>query len=106
MQSYIVTKHHVIADCLNVDWLARQVTVKHNGVEYVGFVWAWRADKDLASILTSGLIPVVPSVFNIKRPVLGDAVVAIGSTAGIPGTATQGAIASVTASVILTAAPA
>ena len=109
MQSYVVTNHHVVKNCLVGDWLSRRVTLRVQGVEYVGYVWSWKTEaqgKDLAAIYTTAVIPRVLSVFNVKLPQLGDVAVAIGSTGGIAGTATQGAIAGLSDNYILTTAQA
>jgi len=110
IQSTIVTNHHVVQDCLRGAWTSRVVTIKAVGVEYVGYVWSWKtaaADgKDIAVLLTTGVIPPVSSLFYVTRPQVGDVVVAIGSTAGIAGTAAQGAIAGISETEILTTAQA
>lgn len=110
IQSTIVTNHHVVEDCLRGAWTSRIVTIKAVGVEYVGYVWSWKtaaADgKDIAILKTTGVIPPVSSLFSVAGPQVGDVVVAIGSTAGIAGTAAQGAIAGISNTEILTTAQA
>ena len=110
IQSTIVTNHHVVEDCLRGAWTSRVVTIKAVGVEYVGYVWSWKAaladGKDIALLVTTGVIPPVSSLFNVNRPQVGDVVIAIGSTAGIAGTAAQGAIAGTSETEILTTAQA
>jgi len=114
-QSNIVTNMHVVEDCINSGtyWRDNQVTILHQGVEYVGYVDGWQkwADyrsgvaPDLASVMTTGLIPKT-SYVNVRAPQLGDAVVAIGSAGGVPNITTRGEIAGVTARDIITTSPA
>jgi S1-C subfamily serine protease len=114
-KSMIVTNMHVVDDCINsgTNWRANQVLVRHQGTEYVGYVDSWPswagyrsgALPDLASVMTTGVIAQT-SYWNVRRPQLGDAVVAIGSAGGIPNTTTRGEIAAVTSKDIVTSAPA
>ena len=114
-QSLIATNRHVVDDCIisATNWRANQVTILHQGVEYVGYVNAWGrysdylsgAQGDLAAVMTTGLIPST-SYQNVRQPQLGDAVVAIGSAGGVPNITTRGEIAGVTANDIVTTAPA
>lgn len=110
VQSWIVTNHHVVENCLTGEWKSRVVTIKAAGVEYVGHVWSWRTVNedgiDVATITTTGVIPAVSSLFTVSRPQIGDAVVAIGSSGGIAGTSAQGAIAGISDTELLSTAQA
>jgi S1-C subfamily serine protease len=114
-KSLIATNMHVVEDCIfsGSNWRANQVTILHQGVEYVGYVNAWPsysdylsgAKPDLAAVMTTGSVPQT-SYWNVRAPQLGDAVVAIGSAGGVPNVATRGEIAGVTTKDIITTAPA
>ena len=110
VQSWIVTNHHVVENCITGEWKSRVVTIKAAGVEYVGHVWNWRSANadgiDIATITTTGVIPPVSSLFTVSRPQIGEVVVAIGSSGGIAGTAAQGAIAGISDTELLTTAQA
>lgn len=108
IRSAIVTNHHVVSGCLRGDWLNRQVTVLSGANACVGYVWGWDVPKDLATVYTRCEIPKVASFTSatVPRPVIGDTAIIIGSSAGIPGTSTQGSIANVTDTEILTTAQA
>lgn len=114
-QSKIVTNMHVVIDCIysGTNWRDNRVTILHQGVEYVGYVNTWPAyvdyisgaKADLASVMTTGLIPST-SYRNVRAPQLGDAVVAIGSAGGVPNITTRGEVAGVTAKDIISTSPA
>ena len=115
-QSFIVTNRHVVDDCINSykgDYRDNKVTILHQGVEYAGYVYSWspRADYlsgahgDLAGVVTTGLVPST-SYLNVRAPKLGDAVVAIGSSGGVPNITTRGEVAGVTAKDIISTSPA
>ena len=114
-QSMIVTNMHVVIDCIysGTNWRDNRVTILHQGVEYVGYVDGWPtfadyrsgAKADLASVMTTGLIPST-SYRNVRAPQLGDAVVAIGSAGGVPNITTRGEVAGVTAKDIISTSPA
>ena len=114
-QSFIATNMHVVEDCIYSGSYKRdnRVTILHQGIEYVGYVWHWPrwADyrsgqaPDLAAVATTGLIPQT-SFWNVRAPQLGDAVVAIGSAGGVPNITTRGEVAGVTAKDIISTSPA
>lgn len=114
-QSKIVTNRHVVDDCItsSTNWRANQVTILHQGVEYVGYTDSWGSqanylsgvDGDLAGVMTTGLIPST-TYRNVRQPQLGDAVVAIGSAGGVPNITTRGEVAGVTAKDIISTSPA
>ena len=114
-QSMIATNMHVIMDCIysGTNWRDNKVTILHQGVEYVGYVngapsfadYRSGAKADLASVMTTGLIPST-SYRNVRAPQLGDAVVAIGSAGGVPNITTRGEVAGVTAKDIISTSPA
>lgn len=114
-QSLIITNRHVVDSCIwsGTNWRDNSLKILHQGVEYVAYVngWGSRADylsgaqSDLASVMTTGLIPQT-SYNAVRAPQLGDAVVAIGSAGGVPNITTRGEIAGVTATDIVTTAPA
>jgi S1-C subfamily serine protease len=114
-RSYIVTNQHVIFGCLTIENLDKDVlvTVLHQGVEYVGYAIAFpswnqvqRGEKpDLAGVMTTALIPQA-SLYGVKQPLLGQAVVAVGSAGGVPNVTTRGEIAGLTTARIITTAPA
>ena len=114
-QSMIATNMHVVIDCIysGKNWRDNKVTILHQGVEYVGYVDNWPsfagyrsgAIADLASVMTTGLIPST-SYYNVRAPQLGDAVVAIGSAGGVPNITTRGEVAGVTAKDIISTSPA
>lgn len=108
IRSALVTNHHVVESCLLGDWLARQVLVRWETVECVGYVWSWRREKDLAAVFTTCDVPKVAGFTGttVPRLVLGDVAVIIGSAAGIAGTSTKGAIANITDDEILSTAQA
>jgi len=112
-QSLVVTNEHVIFDCLTAAGGDVLVNVKSGGVEYVGYAMiypSWNEvnaglKPDLAGIYTTGLIP--QSVhWGVVQPALGHAVVAVGSAGGVPNVTTRGEIAGITATKIITTAPA
>ena len=86
------------------------MTIKAAGIEYIGYVWNYGnknvAGKDIATIAATEVIPPVSSIFGLTRPQIGDAVIAIGTTGGIAGTTTQGAIAGVSDTELLATTPA
>jgi S1-C subfamily serine protease len=114
-KSLIVTNMHVVIDCIysGTNWRLNQVLIRHKGVEYVGYVSGWPsaadylsgAKADLAAVMTTGTVPQT-SYRDVRRPKLGDAVVAIGSAGGIPNVTTRGDIAAVTEKDIVTTSPA
>lgn len=112
-QSYIITNEHVIYDCLVAGGSEEQVTITHKGIEYVGYLAAYPSwndvnagrQPDLASIWTTALVPAT-TLSNVKQPVLGHAVVSVGSAGGMPGVTTRGEIAGVSSKKIVTTAPA
>ena len=113
-QSFVVTNMHVVIDCIRTaSWRDNQVTILHQGVEYVGYAMAWPsfadyrsgAAADLAGVITTGQIPTA-TYSNVRAPQLGDAVVAIGSAGGVPNITTRGEVAGVTARDIITTSPA
>ena len=112
-QSYIITNEHVIYDCITVGGSEEQVTITHKGIEYVGYLAAFPSwndvnagrQPDLASIWTTALVPAT-SLSNVKQPLLGHAVVSVGSAGGMPGVTTRGEIAGVSSKKIVTTAPA
>ena len=113
-QSFVVTNMHVVIDCIRTaSWRDNQVTILHQGVEYVGYAMAWPsfadyrsgAAADLAGVMTTGQIPTA-TYSNVRAPQLGDAVVAIGSAGGVPNITTRGEVAGVTARDIITTSPA
>ncbi len=114
-QSIIATNMHVVIDCIKsgTNWRENQVTILHQGVEYRAYVHTWPsfadyrsgAKPDLALVMTTGLIP-AKDYWSVRAPQLGDAVVAIGSTYGIPNITTRGEIAGVTSKDLFTTAPA
>jgi S1-C subfamily serine protease len=108
IRSALVTNHHVVSDCIWGSWLDRKVLVRTREVECVGYVWTWNKTKDLAIVYTTCEIPAVLgfSYSEVTKPSIGDIAIAIGSTSGIAGTSTQGAIANVGESEILTTAQA
>lgn len=114
-QSLIITNRHVVDRCIwsGTNWRDNSLKILHQGVEYVAYVNGWgpRADylsgaqSDLSSVMTTALIPQT-SYSSVRAPQLGDAVVAIGSAGGVPNITTRGEIAGVTATDIITTAPA
>ena len=114
-KSLIVTNMHVVIDCIysGTNWRLNQVLIRHRGVEYVGYVSSWPSASeyrsglkpDLAAVMTTGSIP-TSSYRDVRRPTLGDAVVAIGSAGGVPNVTTRGDIAAVTEKDLVTTAPA
>ena len=114
-QSTIATNMHVVIDCIksSTNWRENQVTILHQGVQYLAYVSGWPsfadyrsgAKADLAIIMTTGLIP-AKDYWNVRAPQLGDAVVAIGSTYGVPNITARGEIAGVTSKDLFTTSPA
>lgn len=114
-KSFVATNMHVVIDCIysGTNYRSNQVLIRHQGTEYVGYVSGWPsfadyrsgAKPDLALVMTTGVIAQT-SYWNVRRPKLGDAVVAIGSAGGIPNTTTRGEIAAVSSRDIVTTAPA
>lgn len=112
-QSLVVTNQHVIYDCLTLDDTDVVVTINYGGVEYVGYALiypSWNSvndgsKPDLAAIFTTALIPAT-SFYGVVQPVLGHAVVAVGSAGGVPNVTTRGEVAGVTVTKIITTASA
>ena len=88
--SYVITNHHVIADCT----LNRDVTlVLSDQTRVSGYVYAWDEANDVAGILTSTKIP--PLNWRGATPQQGWWVGIIGSPLGFPGVLTTGIVSSV-----------
>ena len=112
-QSMVVTNEHVIYECLTAAGGDVVVNVKYGAVEYVGYAMTYPSwndvnaglKPDLAAVYTTALIPQT-SYYSSVQPVLGHAVVAVGSAGGVPNVTTRGEIAGVTATKIITTAPA
>ena len=111
-QSMVITNEHVIYGCLTEANLYNSevvVNVKYGGVEYVGYALVYPSweqvnaglKPDLAAVFTTGMIP-QSSVFGVKQPALGHAVVAVGSAGGVPNVTTRGEIAGATPTKIIT----
>lgn len=110
IKSTIVTTYAIVQNCLSGAWTSRVVGITVAGVTYVGYVWSWKTPlkdgKDIAVLKTTGVIPPVSSLFDVTRPQVGDAVIAISQPIYERRTAAQLAIAGISDTEILTTAQA
>ena len=89
-RSYIITNHHVIADCT----VNREVTlILSNQTRVSGKVFSWDATNDLAGIFTSTSLPKL--TWEGATPQQGWWVGVLGSPLGFPGILTTGIVSSV-----------
>lgn len=89
-KSYIITNHHVIADCT----INRDVTlILSNQTRVLGRVFSWDATNDLAGIFTSTDLPKL--AWEGATPQQGWWVGVLGSPLGFPGILTTGIVSSV-----------
>jgi len=89
-KSYVITNHHVIANCTS----SRNITlVLSNQTRVSGYVYAWDETNDVAGILTSTVIP--PLNWRGPTPQQGWWVGVLGSPLGFPGILTSGIVSSV-----------
>ena len=87
--SAILTNHHVVADCVDLDGPAPAVI----GQEVSdGKMWAWDAGADIALMF---IRESVPPLRQAAPASLGDPVVTIGSPYGFSGTVSQGIVSKV-----------
>jgi hypothetical protein len=95
-KSYIITNHHVIANCTS----SRNVTLVLSDQSRVqGYVYAWDEVNDVAGILTATNIPTLN--WRGPTPQQGWWVGIIGSPLGFPGILTSGIVSSVNTSTYL-----
>ncbi|CAN2173137.1 Trypsin-like peptidase domain containing protein [Candidatus Nanopelagicaceae bacterium] len=95
-KSYIITNHHVIADCTTT----RNVTlILSNQSRVMGYVYSWDETNDVAGILTSTSVPGLN--WRGATPQQGWWVAAIGSPLGFPGILTTGIVSSVNSTTFL-----
>lgn len=88
--SYVITNHHVIADCIN----RRDITLLlADQREVSAYVYSWDESNDVAGILTKTNIPALN--WRGATPQQGWWVGAIGSPLGFPGILTTGIVSSV-----------
>lgn len=88
--SYVITNHHVIEDCL----VNRNITLLLSDQREVSaYVYSWDSENDVAGILTSTSIPSLN--WRGLTPQQGWWVAAIGSPLGFPGILTTGIVSSV-----------
>jgi hypothetical protein len=91
-KSYVITNHHVIADCVG----NRNIyLLLSNQTKVPAYVYSWDEANDVAGILTSTVIP--PLNWRGVTPQQGWWVAAIGSPLGFPGILTTGIVSSVNA---------
>ena len=91
-KSYVITNHHVIADCVG----SRNIyLLLSNQTKVPAYVYSWDETNDVAGILTSTVIP--PLNWRGVTPQQGWWVAAIGSPLGFPGILTTGIVSSVNA---------
>ena len=95
MRSNIATSQYGLDPCLSGSWLDRRVSVRAGAVEYIGYIWTWGDDSDIAVITTSADLPSVPSLFSEQapRPSAGDTSVLIWGQNGAAGRADAGVVA-------------
>ena len=95
-KSYVITNHHVIANCTS----SRNITlVLSNQTRVSGYVYAWDETNDVAGILTSTVIP--PLNWRGPTPQQGWWVGVLGSPLGFPGILTSGIVSSVNSTTFL-----
>lgn len=95
-KSYVITNHHVIANCTT----NRNITlVLSNQTRVSAYVYAWDETNDVAGILTSTVIP--PLNWRGATPQQGWWVGVIGSPLGFPGILTSGIVSSVNSGTFL-----
>lgn len=95
-RSYVITNHHVIADCV----VNRNITLLlSNQTKVPAYVYAWDETNDVAGILTSTVIPSLN--WRGTTPQQGWWVAAIGSPLGFPGILTTGIVSSVNANTFI-----
>jgi hypothetical protein len=88
--SYVITNHHVIEDCL----VNRNITLLLSDQREVSaYVYSWDGENDVAGVLTSTSIPSLN--WRGLTPQQGWWVAAIGSPLGFPGILTTGIVSSV-----------
>lgn len=89
-KSYIITNHHVIADCT----IDRNITlILADQTKIPAYVWSWDQANDVAGIATGTYIP--PLNWRGPTPQQGWWVGVIGSPLGFPGILTTGIVSSV-----------
>jgi len=95
-KSYVITNHHVIANCTT----NRNITLVLSDQSRVpAYVYSWDEANDVAGILTGTLIP--PLNWRGATPQQGWWVGIIGSPLGFPGILTAGIVSSVNSSTYL-----
>ncbi len=88
-KTYIITNHHVIADCTT----NRNITiVLSDQTKVPAFVWSWDQKNDVAGIATGTFVP--PLDWRGATPQQGWWVGVIGSPLGHPGILTTGIVSS------------
>lgn len=95
-KTYLITNHHVIADCTT----ARNITViLADQTRVPAYVWSWDQANDVAGITTTTYIP--PLNWRGATPQQGWWAGIIGSPLGFPGILTTGIVSSNNASTFL-----
>ena len=88
--SYLITNHHVIADCTNGNGVT---IILPDKTKSEGIVLAWDESNDLAGVLTSSKIPALN--WQGSAPLQGYWVGVLGSPLGIAGVLTSGLVSSI-----------
>jgi hypothetical protein len=94
MKSTIASSQYGLDACLDGDFLDRRVSVKSGATEFVGYIWSWGDDKDVASIVTSAVLTPVREFTGsvVPRPSIGDTAVLVWGQAGSAGRAQTGTV--------------
>ena len=104
--SYLITANHVVADAVASG--DRSVTLKQKGTTVPGTVVRTDTTNDLAVVQTTGTVG--PALWQTPQPgvspLVGDALLLVGSPYGLEGTVTQGVVSRVTYNQIQTDAAA
>ena len=104
--SYLITANHVVADAVASG--DRSVTLKQKGASIPGTVVKTDTTNDLAVVQTTGTVG--PALWQTPQPgvspLVGDALLLVGSPYGLEGTVTQGVVSRVTYNQIQTDAAA
>ena len=94
MKSKIVSSQYGLDACMAGDFLDRRVSVKSGATEFVGYIWSWSDDKDVASIVIAATLTPVREFYGsvVPRPSIGDTAVLVWGQAGSAGRAAEGKI--------------
>ena len=90
----VTSSQYGLDACIDGDFLDRRVSVKSGATEFVGYIWSWSDDKDVASIVTAATLTPVREFYGsvVPRPSIGDTAVLVWGQDGSAGRAQTGTV--------------